>query len=109
MSKFLYSDFDDVSEILETMLNDTSIKKTITRANLYSFWNKIIPEKFKNRSKPYSMIGKHVMNIACENHIVAQELTMIKNELLKKFEPYSKSLKIQVHDFKFDPKKWTNN
>ena len=49
------------------------------------------------------------MLIACENAIVAQELTLRKTQLLVKFEPYLKSLKITVKDLRFDPKKWDDN
>ena len=37
---------------------------------------------------------------------VAQELSLHKIMLLKKFEPFAKSLNIRVVDLKFDPKKW---
>ena len=36
------------------------------------------------------------------------ELSLHKIILLKKFEPYLKTLKMRVIDFKFDPKKWIN-
>ncbi|MBQ6516260.1 DUF721 domain-containing protein [bacterium] len=107
MGKLLYSNFETTSEIIETMLEESEIKRTVKRATLYSFWDKIVPQKFKDKSKPYGMIGKNVMSIACENHIIAQELTLIKSDLIEKFKPYSKSLKIKVTDFKFDPKKWS--
>lgn len=107
MGKLLYSNFENTGEILETMLEESEIKRTVKRATLYSFWNKIVPSKFKDKSKPYGMIGKNVMSIACENHIIAQELTLIKSDLIEKFKPYSKSLKISVKDLKFDPKKWS--
>ena len=53
------------------------------------------------------MIAGGIMVIACENPIVAQELTLRKTQLLVKFEPYLKSLKLNVKDLKFDSKKWT--
>ena len=46
---------------------------------LYKFWGKIVGEKFAKRSKPYSMMSGGVMVVACENAIVAQELTLRKN------------------------------
>ena len=52
------------------------------------------------------MLPGGVMVIACQNPIVAQELSLYKVILLKKFEPDIKSLKMRVQDFKFDPKKW---
>ena len=106
MKKVLYTDFEGVDSIIKSMMDSPQFKKAVTRTNLYSFWDKILPEKFKKRSKPYSMLPGGVMVVACENHIVAQELSLYKIILLKKFEPYLKTLNMRVNDLKFDPKKW---
>ncbi len=106
MKKVLYTDFEGVDDVIGSMMDNPQLKKAVTRTNLYSFWDKILPQKFKNKSRPYSMIQGGVMVIACENPVVAQELSLYKVILLKKFEPYLKSLKMRVTDFKFDPKKW---
>lgn len=106
MGKVLYTDFEGVDTVIGSMMDNPQLKKAVTRTNLCSFWDKILPEKFKHRSRPFSMMQGGVMVIACENHIVAQELSLYKVILLKKFEPYLKTLKMRVNDFKFDPKKW---
>lgn len=88
------------------MLQDKSIKKALTRSNLYKFWAKVAGEKFAKNSRPFSMLGGGTMVIACKNNIVAQELMLKKVQLLEKFKPYLKSLKMNVKDLKFDAKKW---
>lgn len=108
MKKVLYTDFVTTETLVEELFgNNKEIKKAITRSNLYKFWSKVAGEKFAQRSKPYSMMGGGVMIIACENAIVAQELTLRKTQLLVKFEPYLKSLKMNVKDLRFDPKRWS--
>ncbi len=107
MKKVLYTDFVTTESLVEELLGKKEIKKAITRNNLYKFWGKIAGEKFAKKSKPYSMMAGGIMVIACENPIVAQELTLRKTQLLVKFEPYLKSLKLNVKDLKFDPKKWS--
>ena len=107
MKKVLYTDFVSTEEIVSLMLEQKDIKKALTRNNLYKFWAKIVGEKFAEKSKPYSMLGNGVMVIACENAIVAQELMLKKTQILVKFQPYTKSLKINVKDLKFDAKKWS--
>ncbi len=107
MKRILYTDFVTTESLVEDLLGKKEIKKAITRNNLYKFWDKVAGEKFGKKSKPYSMIGGGVMIIACENAIVAQELNLRKTQLLVKFEPYLKSLKLNVKDLRFDPKKWT--
>ena len=109
MKKVLYTDFVTSESLIEELLGNKEIKKAITRNNLYKFWGKIVGEKFAQKSRPYSMLGGGVMVVACENAIVAQELTLRKNQLLVKFEPYLKSLKMNIKDLRFDPKKWSND
>lgn len=106
MKKVLYTDFVSTEEIIADMLQDKTIKKALTRSNLYKFWSKVVGEKFAMSSKPYSMLGSGVMVVACKNNIVAQELMLKKVQLLEKFKPYLKSLKMNVKDLKFDAKKW---
>lgn len=107
VTKILYTDFVGVDEIISSMMDSPEFKKAITRTNLYNFWESILPEKFKQKSRPYGMLPGGVMSVACQNPVVAQELSLHKIILLKKFEPYAKSLNIRVVDLKFDPKKWT--
>lgn len=106
LKKVLYTDFVTTESIIGELLEKKEIKKAITRNNLYKFWDKVAGKKFADKSKPYSMMGGGVMVIACENAIVAQELTLRKTQLLVKFEPYLKSLKMNVKDLRFDPKRW---
>ncbi len=106
MKKILYTDFEGVDTVINSMMDNPMLKKAITRTNLYKFWEKILPEKFRGKSKPYSMLPGKVMVVACENSVVAQELSLYKVFLLKKFEPYMKTLNIKVLDLKFDQKKW---
>ena len=106
MKKVLYTDFVTTESLVEVLREKKEVKKAITRNNRYKFWGKIAGSKFAAKSKPYSMMGGGVMVIACENAIVAQELTLRKTQLLVKFEPYLKTLKLNVKDLRFDPKKW---
>ncbi len=106
MSKVLYTDFEGVEDIIGSMMDNPNLKKAITRTNLFKFWDSILPEKFKGKSRPFGMFPGGTMTVACQNPVVAQELSLHKIMLIKKFEPYAKSLKLRVIDLKFDPKKW---
>lgn len=109
MKKILYTDFEDAASIIEGMLTSKDFKKAVTRNNLYKFWAKIVGKKFADKSKPYSMSAGNVIIIACENSVVAQELQLQKPQILEKFQPYLKSLKLSVKDMRFDCKKWGVN
>lgn len=106
--KILYSDFEEIGSIVETMLSSPEMKKAVTRSNLYKFWRKVVGEKFGEKSKPYSMMGGGVLVVACANSAIAQELMLQKTQIVVKLEPYLKSLHIKIKDIKFDPKKWEN-
>ena len=104
--KVLYTDFENIGSIINTMMSSKDFKKALTRSNLYKFWDKIVGKKFSDKSKPYSMMGSGVLIVACANSSIAQELMLQKPQILEKFQPYLKSLHLKVTDLKFDPKKW---
>lgn len=106
MGKVLYTDFEGVEDIISSMMSNPQVKKAITRTNMYKFWENILPEKFKEKSKPYSMLPGGIMVVACRDSVVAQEMSLHKIMLIKKFEPFMKSVKMRFTDIKFDPKKW---
>lgn len=104
--KILYTSFEDTESIIETFLSSDEMKKAIKRKTLYNFWDKVVDAKFKDKSKPYSMMGGGVMVIACANSVVAQELTLRKFQIMEKFKPYLSSLNMNIKDMRFDIKKW---
>lgn len=108
MKKILYTKFQNIDDLISEMSKNKEISRAITRNNLYKFWNKVVGEKFSKNSKPYSMLKGSIMVIACKSSIVAQELMMQKLNILEKLLPYTKSLKMDVKDLKFDVKKWVD-
>ncbi len=106
MAKVLYTDFEGIEDIISSMMDNPQMKKAQARTTLFNFWDKILPDKFKKKSRPFSMLPGGVMVIACANPVVAQELSLYKVILMQKFSPYLKTLNLKVKDLKFDPKKW---
>ena len=106
LSKVLYTDFEGLDSIIDTMMDNPQLKKAVARTNLFNMWDKLLPEKFRQKSRPFSMLPGGVMVIACENPVIAQELSLRKVLLLQKFQPYLESLRMKVSDLRFDPKKW---
>ncbi len=106
MKKILYTQFQNIDDIIAELAQKKEIKRAITRSNLYKFWHNVVGEKFSLSSKPYSMLKGNIMVIACKTPIVAQELLLRKTQILTKLQPYLKSLKMNVKDLKFDAKKW---
>ena len=106
MEKVLYTDFEGIDSVIDSMMDNPMLKKAVARTNLFNMWDKILPAKYKQKSRPYSMLPGGTMVISCQNPVVAQELSLQKIVLLQKFKPYLESLQMKVKDLKFDPKKW---
>ena len=64
--KVLYTNFEGIDETLAKMLEDKNFKKAITKSNLFKFWQKVVGEKFKDNSKPFSMTTNGVMIIVAK-------------------------------------------
>lgn len=109
MKKVLYTDFVSTEDMIAQLLENKDVKKAINRSNLYAFWKRIVNPKYKEKSRPWGMGGAGLMIVACENSIVAQELTMNKIQLLAKLAPFMKTLNVNVKDIKFDVKRWEND
>lgn len=109
MGKVLYTDFEGVDDVISSMMDNPQLKKAISRTNMYKFWDSILPEKLRGKSKPFSMLPGGIMTVACKNPIIAQELSLHKVMLIKKFEPYAKSVNMRISDLRFDPKRWSDD
>ncbi len=107
MGKVLYTDFVGIDEYVGSLMDNPHFKKAMAKTNLYKFWDGILPEKFKGKSKPFSMLPGGTMVVACKNPVVAQEMSLHKVILISKFAPYAKGVNMRVTDMKFDSQKWT--
>jgi len=108
MKEILYTDFKGVDSLISDMLEENDVlQRAMKRANLYKFWSKVVGKPFDTKSKPYGMMGGNTMIIACESAVVVQELTLRKKQIIKKYAPYVKPLKITLKDIVFDAKKWS--
>ena len=107
MEEILYTDFTGMDKLVANLLaKDKILQRAMKRSNLYTFWSKVVGKPFDEKSKPHGMIGAHTMVIACESAAVVQELTLRKKQILKKYAPYVKPLRIELKDIVFDVKKW---
>lgn len=107
MKKILYSEFNQIGGILDSVLKGSSLQSGLKKTTLRQFWGKIVGKKFEKVSKPDS-IQKNLLIVACANSFVTNELTMFKLDILKKLLPYAKSLNIEIQDIVFSHKIWKN-
>ena len=107
MKKILYSDFNDVGSVLDSVIKNSDLQYGIKKSVLTKFWPKVVGKKFENYSRPESLNRSGILSVACANATVTSELTMFKHDILKKLEPYSKSLDLKIVDIAFSHKIWT--
>ena len=107
MEEIRYTDFKGIDSVIESMLKeDVVLQKAMQRSNIYSFWSKIVGKPYDEKSKPCDMLNPTTMVVACESAVVVQELTIRKKQIIKKYAPYVKPLKIDLKDIVFDVKRW---
>lgn len=107
MRKINYSELNTIGNILNTVVQNSDLALGIKRSTLSKFWGKIVGKKFETMSKPSSINRSNVLMVACANSFVTSELMMFKPDILKKLEPYAKSLDLVIEDIVFSHKIWS--
>ena len=64
MKQVLYTDFEGVDSVISAMMDNPAMKKAITITNLYNFWDKILHQKFKSKSRHFYMIYGSIIVIS---------------------------------------------
>ena len=106
MKKILYSGLDNIGDVVNSIVKASDLDKGIQRSMLFKFWGKIVGKKFEKITRPVSINPRAELIVACANSMVTSELLMFKKDILKKMEPYAKSLNIEISDLVFSHKIW---
>ncbi len=104
--EILYSDFTSLGSIMHSVMQSPSLKDGVKKASLFKFWPKIAGKKFEKYSRPESITPSNVLVVACANAAVSSELTMFKQDILKKIKTYANPLGIEIADINFSHKIW---
>ena len=104
--EILYSDFTSLGSIMHSVMQSPSLKDGVKKASLFKFWPKIAGKKFEKYSRPESITPSNVLVVACANAAVSSELTMFKQDILKKIKTYANPLGIEIVDINFSHKIW---
>lgn len=106
--EILYSDFTSLGNVMSSVLQNPNLKQGIKKASLFKFWSKIAGKKFEKYSKPDSITPANVLIVACANAAVSSELTIFKQDILKKIKVYAAPLGIEISDINFSHKIWNS-
>lgn len=104
--EFFYTDFNSLGSVMNSVLQSPNLRQGLKKTTAFKFWGKVVGKKFEKCSKIESLNRDNILVVACANASVSSELTMFKNDILKKFNSYANPLGIEVIDIKFSHKIW---
>ena len=102
----MYSGLENIGDVVNSFVKTSDIQNGIQKSMLFKFWGKIVGKKFAKVTRPVSINNRGELIVACANSMVTSELLLFKNDVMKKMEPYSKSLEIEISDIIFSHKIW---
>ena len=106
MKKILYTEFQTVDEIINGLKKSFNFKSQNQTELINEIWSKIVSEKILKFTQPLKINDLKVLSIACQNAVVANELMLQKNALVKRFNSFSQDYKIEINDMFFSYKLW---
>ena len=110
VKKLVYSEMNPLGNIVDSVINNSSLKNGLKKATLLKFWSKAAGKKFEKVSEISNLMqkpdGKYILSVACANSSVTAELTMFKSQLIKKMNTFAVPLGIEIEDINFSHKIW---
>ncbi len=84
-----------LSELLPEVLDELKISDKIIEQKAILLWRRAVGNEIKKHTKPYS-IENGVLVVLVDNSAWMNELTFLKNEILKKLNTYISSTKFEI-------------
>ena len=106
MKKILYTEFQTIDEVIDGLKKSLNIKSQSQTEIINKIWGKIVNEKLLKFTQPLKINDLNVLSIACQNAVVANELMLQKNALIKRFNSISQDYNIKINDMFFSYKLW---
>ena len=106
MKKILYTEFKTVDEVIDGLKKSLNFKAKGQTEIINEIWSKIVSEKILKFTQPLKINDLKVLSIACQNAVVANELMLQKNALVKRFNSFSQDYNIEINDMFFSYKLW---
>ena len=106
MRKILYSNFENIGDILSELKKKIQPKKQSKVLTLFLTWREIVGNKLAEFSRPVGLSKDKTLFVACKNSMISQELYLNKTRILKSIQFYAKNLQLTVEDIRFSHKIW---
>ncbi len=104
--KIRYSDFVSIEEVMSSIEFKYDSNEREKKETFFDDWENIVGEKLAKVSKPIDITDKNVLLISCMNSFVANEMFLLKKDILTIMEEDLKKLNLKIEDIYFDYKSW---
>ena len=94
---------DLLNESVFGQVSKDRLNNVVKQSTIFSFWDNIVGAKFSKFTKPYSVKYQKIY-VSVKSPIIAQELSLYKNKILKKINSYSQPLGMEIKDVIFNYK-----
>lgn len=106
INKIKYSNFHSIQEVMNSLDFNYKPDETHKKETFFSEWKNIVGEKLAKVSKPFDITDKKILIISCMNSYIANELFLLKKDILTVIQDKLDELNLQVKDIIFDYKNW---
>lgn len=93
-----------VSKVLSKLVSSLNLDKRLKEHTLMSLWPQLIGDVLASRSRPLFIDNEGVIVIAAREAAVAQELSLIKPQILKSLKGAGEGLGLSITGMRFDLK-----
>ncbi|MFA6989089.1 MAG: DciA family protein [Candidatus Gastranaerophilaceae bacterium] len=100
---------ESLKDVMAGLSKKLGIEKALKETALIDLWPQIVGPRFENNSKAYTILSRNKQNIlvvATSSSVVSQELSMFKNEIIKKIYKHASNLDLKINDILFNTKIW---
>ena len=106
MKKILYSNFENVEDILSDLKKQLKPKEQSKIMTLFLSWPQVVGNKLAEYSRPVWLSKDKLLTVACKNSMISQELYLNKDRILKSLQFYAENLQLKVENVCFSHKIW---
>lgn len=107
MKKIRYSQFESINDVIGQIDFKYDAPLEAKKQQLFDEWMDVVGKKLSAVSKPIEVTKNNVLIISCANSFIANELFLVKNNLLELLQEKVQDLNIEINDLKFDYMSWS--
>lgn len=109
MKKIKYSNFESIQDVMSQFEFKYDVSQEAEKQQLFDTWVDVVGKKLSTVSKPLEVTKNSVLIVSCANSFIANELFLVKNNLLEILQEKIVDFSIEIKDLKFDYKSWAEN